>query len=62
MSTDNSAPGQPGPPSARRRGPRPRHTRGQVIEAAVAIADARGLDAVTIRGVAAQLGAGAMSL
>jgi AcrR family transcriptional regulator len=62
MLTDNSAAGQPGPPSARRRGPRPRHTRGQVIEAAVAIADARGLDAVTIRGVAAQLGAGAMSL
>ncbi len=45
-----------------RRGPRPRHTRGQVIEAAVSIADEGGLDAVTIRAVAARLHAGAMSL
>ena len=43
-------------------GPRPRHTRRQVIDAAVAIGDAEGLDAVTIRAVAARLGAGAMSL
>jgi AcrR family transcriptional regulator len=46
----------------RRRGPRPRHTHDQVVAAAVAIADARGLDAVTIRAVAARLDAGAMSL
>ena len=50
----------PGP--RRRRGPRPRHTREQVIEAAIAIADADGLEAVTIRAVAARLQAGAMSL
>jgi AcrR family transcriptional regulator len=46
----------------RRRGPRPRHTREQVVEAAIAIADADGLEAVTIRAVAARLRAGAMSL
>jgi len=62
MAADSSLPGSSGPQAARRRGPRPRHTRRQVIEAAVAIADARGLDAVTIRAVAARLRAGAMSL
>jgi AcrR family transcriptional regulator len=50
------------PDGTRRRGPRPRHTHVQVIEAAVAIAGEQGLDAVTIRSVAARLGAGAMSL
>ena len=50
------------PQAGRRRGPRPRHTRRQVIDAAVAIADAESLEAVTIRAVAARLGAGAMSL
>ncbi|HEX5291489.1 MAG TPA: TetR/AcrR family transcriptional regulator [Streptosporangiaceae bacterium] len=50
------------PDGPRRRGPRPRHTHVQVVEAAVAIAGERGLDAVTIRSVAARLGAGAMSL
>ena len=42
--------------TARRRGPRPRHTRQQVVRAAVAIADAEGLDAVTIRAVAGRWG------
>jgi AcrR family transcriptional regulator len=50
------------PDGARRRGPRPRHTRAEVADAAVAIAGEEGLDAVTIRSVAARLGAGAMSL
>jgi AcrR family transcriptional regulator len=50
------------PDGPRRRGPRPRHTHVQVVEAAVAIAAEQGLDAVTIRSVAARLGAGAMSL
>ncbi|HEY6479433.1 MAG TPA: TetR/AcrR family transcriptional regulator [Streptosporangiaceae bacterium] len=50
------------PDGPRRRGPRPRHTHVQVVEAAVAIAGEQGLDAVTIRSVAARLGAGAMSL
>lgn len=46
----------------RRRGPRPRHTRREVVRAAVALADAEGLDAVTIRAVARRLGTGVMSL
>jgi AcrR family transcriptional regulator len=47
---------------SRRRGPRPRHTRAEVVGMAVVIADEQGLDTVTIRSVAARLGAGAMSL
>jgi len=50
------------PPTPRRRGPRPRHSREDVVRAAVAIADAEGLDAVTFRAVAARLGTGVMSL
>jgi AcrR family transcriptional regulator len=49
-------------PQPRRRGPQPRHTRQEVVRAAVAIADAEGLDAVTIRAVAGRLGTGVMSL
>jgi AcrR family transcriptional regulator len=48
--------------SPRRRGPRPRHTRQEVALAAVAIADADGIDKVTFRAVAARLGVGVMSL
>ena len=50
------------PGAARRRGPRPRHTRQEVVRAAVALADAETLDAVTIRAVAGRLGTGVMSL
>ena len=44
------------------RGPRPAYTRADVAAAAVRIADAEGLDAVTMRRVAAELGCGTMSL
>jgi AcrR family transcriptional regulator len=43
-------------------GRRPRFSREQIAAAAVAIADAEGLAAVTMRRVAAELGAGTMSL
>lgn len=42
--------------------PRPRLSAGRIIEAAVAIADAEGLEAVSMRRVASELGAKAMSL
>src|SRR5271169_4038362 len=58
----DAVPARSQPGMARRRGPRPRHTRQQVIEAAVSIADEQGLEAVTIRAVAARLRAGTMSL
>ncbi len=44
------------------RGRPPAFTRDQVVDAAIAIADAEGLDAVSIRRTAATIGAGAMSL
>ncbi|MER7752859.1 TetR/AcrR family transcriptional regulator C-terminal domain-containing protein [Kitasatospora sp. NPDC097643] len=44
------------------RGPRPAHSRTTIAAAAVEIADAEGLDAVSMRRVAAALGAGTMSL
>ncbi|MFI8086758.1 TetR/AcrR family transcriptional regulator C-terminal domain-containing protein [Streptomyces sp. NPDC086080] len=44
------------------RGPRPAYTRGDIAAAAVRIADAEGLDAVSMRRVAAELGCGTMSL
>ncbi|MDG9719261.1 TetR/AcrR family transcriptional regulator [Streptomyces sp. DH24] len=44
------------------RGPRPTLTLDQIVEAAVRIADAEGLDAVSMRRVATELGTGAMSL
>ncbi|MER6127008.1 TetR/AcrR family transcriptional regulator C-terminal domain-containing protein [Streptomyces sp. NPDC001795] len=44
------------------RGPRPAYTRADVAAAAVRIADAEGLDAVSMRRVAAELGCGTMSL
>ncbi|EST21897.1 TetR family transcriptional regulator [Streptomyces roseochromogenus subsp. oscitans DS 12.976] len=44
------------------RGPKPAYTRDDVAAAAVRIADERGLDAVSMRHVAAELGCGTMSL
>ncbi|MFF4488543.1 TetR/AcrR family transcriptional regulator [Streptomyces sp. NPDC001544] len=44
------------------RGPRPAYTRADIAAAAVRIADDRGLDAVSMRNVAAELGCGTMSL
>ncbi|MGW4378875.1 TetR/AcrR family transcriptional regulator [Kitasatospora sp. NPDC004531] len=44
------------------RGPRPAHSRTSIARAAVDIADREGLDAVSMRKVAAELGAGTMSL
>ena len=58
--TGMPAAGEPSQP--RRRGPRPRYAVDDVVRAAVAIADADGLDAVTFRAVAARLGTGVMSL
>ncbi|MER7760551.1 TetR/AcrR family transcriptional regulator C-terminal domain-containing protein [Streptomyces sp. NPDC097619] len=45
-----------------RKGRKPAHSRETITAAAVALADAEGLEAVTIRRVAAAVGAGAMSL
>lgn len=50
------------PAGGQRRGPRPRHTSQDVVRAAVAIADADGIEKVTFRAIAASLGAGVMSL
>jgi AcrR family transcriptional regulator len=44
------------------RGPKPALTVGQIVEAAVRIADAEGLSAMSIRRVADELGVGAMTL
>ncbi|MEF2525820.1 MULTISPECIES: TetR/AcrR family transcriptional regulator [Streptomyces] len=44
------------------RGPRPAHTRESIAAEAVRIADAEGVDAVSMRRVAAGIGAGTMSL
>ncbi|MFF5407397.1 TetR/AcrR family transcriptional regulator [Streptomyces misionensis] len=44
------------------RGPKPAYSRDDIAAAAVRIADARGLDAVSMRHVAAELGCGTMSL
>ena len=44
------------------RGRRPAYTRDQVADVAITVADAEGLAAVTMRRIAAELGAGVMSL
>jgi AcrR family transcriptional regulator len=49
-------------PERGERGPKPRHSRGEVADAAIRIADVEGIAAVTMRRVAADLGTGTMSL
>jgi AcrR family transcriptional regulator len=49
-------------PERGERGPRLRHSRAQVASAAISIADAEGIAAVTMRRLAAELGTGTMSL
>jgi AcrR family transcriptional regulator len=49
-------------PERGERGPKPRHSRAEIAAAAVRIADAEGIAAVTMRRVAAELGTGTMSL
>jgi AcrR family transcriptional regulator len=49
-------------PTARRRGPAPAHTRGDIAAVAVALADKDGLPALSMRAVATALGTGAGSL
>jgi AcrR family transcriptional regulator len=44
------------------RGPRPAHSRGEIAAVAIKIADTGGIDAVTMRRVAAEIGCGTMSL
>jgi AcrR family transcriptional regulator len=49
-------------PERSARGPAPEHSRAEITAAAVALADAAGLDAVTMRSVAAAIGTGPASL
>jgi AcrR family transcriptional regulator len=44
------------------RGPKPAHSRDEIAAAAIKIADAEGVDAVTMRRVAAEVGCGTMTL
>lgn len=45
-----------------RRGPKPRHSVDKVVEAAIAVADAEGLAAISVRRIALELGVSAMSI
>jgi AcrR family transcriptional regulator len=49
-------------PERQGRGPRPAYSRARITEAAIGIADAEGLEAASMRRIAADLGTGAMSL
>jgi AcrR family transcriptional regulator len=70
VGTSSASPGPGGPaphtvwsrPERGSRGPAPAHTRGTIVAAAVALADDRGLKAISMRAVAAELGTGAGSL
>lgn len=45
-----------------RRGPKPRYSADQVVDAAVAVADAEGLQAISVRRIAQELGVSPMSI
>jgi AcrR family transcriptional regulator len=45
-----------------RRGPKPRYSVDQVVDAAIAVADAEGLQAISVRRIALELGVSAMSI
>jgi AcrR family transcriptional regulator len=70
VSTDDNGSGDPrraiellwGVAAPPRRGPKPKLTTPDVVQAAVTLADVDGIDAVTIRGVAEHLGVSPMSL
>ncbi|THV41532.1 TetR/AcrR family transcriptional regulator [Glycomyces buryatensis] len=49
-------------PQPSRPGPKPKLTLDQIVEAAVALADRDGIEAINMRGVAADLGVGTMTL
>ena len=49
-------------PERGERGPKPRYSRITIAKVAVRVADAEGIDAVTMRRIAAELGVGTMSL
>lgn len=51
-----------GEPDRARPGPKPKLTLAKIIEAAIAVADRDGVDALSMRNVAAELGAGTMTL
>ena len=58
-----AAPGMIWPrPERTGRGPEPAHSRAEIAAAAIALADADGLEGVSMRKIAAALGAGTMSL
>jgi AcrR family transcriptional regulator len=50
------------PPSAEARGRKPKLSLGQIVDAGISLADQSGVDALSMRNVAASLGAGTMSL
>lgn len=50
------------PPEPSTRGPRPKVTLDEVVDAAIALADAEGYEALSMRSLARKLGIGAMSL
>jgi AcrR family transcriptional regulator len=65
---EHDEPAEPAPPNVwmrperGSRGPRPAFSRAQMTRAAIRVADAEGLEAMSMRRIAAEIGAGTMSL